>query len=289
MLRPVTISTVGSSSGANPRKAARAAAPERLDTHAGRRIFAHRSRHRALRDHVHRHGSEPADLVDREWDRDPHRHAVGERLGTVALHGVPGLHAQRHHRRVLRDDARHAVDRPADADQQRAVPDRHDHARGRAAQLFEDLLADGLVAVELGGLRAVLEERQLVRLRVLFGEVLRVVQVRADPVQLSTELLEQAELGLARLLRHEHHRPHAHALGGPGAGRAVVARRGGDHAVRAARPKRLERRQRPAPLERPELVPVLPLQEQRPSPRERGRRLLERCGRIGDSGDTDDS
>ena len=61
--------------------------------------------------------------------------------------------------------------------------------------------ADRLVAVELRRLGAVLEERQLVRRRVLARQLLRLVEVGADVAQLGPEPLEQLELGLARLLR----------------------------------------------------------------------------------------
>ena len=50
----------------------------------------------------------------------------------VALHRVPGLHAQRHHRGLLRHHPADAPDAAVHADDQRAVPDRHDHRVRRA-------------------------------------------------------------------------------------------------------------------------------------------------------------
>ena len=119
------------------------------------------------------------------------------------------------------------------ADDERAVSDRHDHPRGRPAELLEDLAADRLVAVELRRLRAVLEERELVRRGVLARQLLRLVEVGADPVKLRPQPLEQRQLGLARLLGHEHHGPHPEPLGRPGARGAVVAGGGRDDALGA--------------------------------------------------------
>ena len=115
----------------------------------------------------------------------------------------------------------------ADPGQQRAVSHRHQHRIRR--HLGQDLVGDAAVALVLGGLRAVLEERQPLRPRVLDPGRLGLVQVSAAHHQLGAEAAQQLQLRGARPLRHEHHGGHAMPGRGPGGGGAVVAGRGGDH------------------------------------------------------------
>jgi hypothetical protein len=80
-----------------------------------------------------------------------------------------GLVRERHHRCSRSDDAaaldlrRRLAKRRPDADKQRPIADRHDHARGRIRRLLKDLLADRAIAGELGRLHTVLKERKSVR------------------------------------------------------------------------------------------------------------------------------
>ena len=200
MLRPVTISDGRVVLGLELAERGERCCARALHPDTGCREVSDRAGDRALRHHRHRH-SGAAHLLDGERNGHADRHAVGEGRGAVAVHGMPGLHAERHHGRLLGHHPEHRTHAAGHADDERAVSDRHDHPRGRRSELLEDLRADRLVAVELRRLGAVLEERQLVRRRVLAGQLLRLVEIAADPVQLRPQPLEQPELGLARLFR----------------------------------------------------------------------------------------
>ena len=188
---------------------------------------------------------------DGERDRHPYRHAVRERRAAVALDGVSGGDAPSHHRRLLghHADGPGAVQAASDADEQRAVAHRHERKGRPLAQLLHDLPADLGVAVELGRLGAVLEERQALRLGEGVCPLLGFVEVRALGAQVGTQPLEEGDLGLARGLGHEDDRAHPGALGRPGRGRTVIARGGGDHGVGAALAVGVQRGDRAAPLE----------------------------------------
>ena len=176
---------------------------------------------------------------------------------------MPGLHAERHHRRLLGHDSEHAADPARDADDERAVADRDDHARRRPAELLEDLLADRRVAVELGRLGAVLEEGQPVALprapcaRPLDSSRSTLTRCSSAPSRSSSPSFASLASSGTNTTRS-----HAEPLSRPCGGGPVVAGRGGDHGVGATLPVRPERRQRSTPLERAELVHVLALQEQ---------------------------
>jgi hypothetical protein len=150
---------------------------------------------------------------------------------------------------------------------------------GPLAQLLGDLASDRRVPLELGRLGAVLEEGQPVLGRVGPSVVLGLVHVAPGLDNLGAQILEQRQLGRARLLGKEHHSAHARPLRRPRRCRAVIAGRGGDHRGRATGPKGLECRQRSTPLEGTQLVRVLALEEQATSTGEDGRRLLQRRGR----------
>jgi hypothetical protein len=150
----------------------------------------------------------------------------------------------------------HAWQRAQDADRKRAVSHWHDDRRG-FGEIIEQLLADRLIAVELRGLGAVLEEERLVLRGVRARSGLRFIHVGAGAIELGALRLNQRNLRGTRLLRYEDNRAHAGPLGRPGGGRAVIARRRG-HDDRW--PQLVEHCLRSAPLERTELVLVFALQ-----------------------------
>ena len=157
------------------------------------------------------------------------------------------------------------------ADEERAVPDRHDHPGRPLAELLGDLAADRVVAVELRRLGAVLEEREPALGGELAREVLRRVEVVADLVQLGAELLEPgrpsarlASAGTNTIARMPV-RCAAQAVAAPWLPVEAVTTASVPSVLEA-----LERRQRAAPLEGAELVPVLALQPDRVARAERG-------------------
>ena len=134
-------------------------------------------------------------------------------------------------------------------------------AAGGSPAPVEDLVPDRRVAVVLRLLGAVLEERKPSRSARALGHLLRLVEVGALEAKIGAELSIRSELRARRAFRGEHDRAHPGALCGPGRRGAVVPRGGRDD--RRPRPLAiaLDGRQRAAPLERAELVPILALEE----------------------------
>ncbi len=134
-------------------------------------------------------------------------------------------------------------------------------AAGAACALAEDLGGDRAIALLLRRLVAVFEEHEPARARERPRVVLGAVEVVAALANIRSEGRDQGQLGARGAARNEHRGVEARAPGGPGGRGAVVAGRGRDDAARSLAPILLERGQRAAPLEGPELVQVLALPE----------------------------
>jgi hypothetical protein len=182
-----------------------------------------------------------------------------------------------HDRRLLRghSDPERLRARPAELDadpaQEGTVPHRHDDGGRRPFQLLHDLGSDRAVTLVLGLLGPVLEERQVLLGRVLRAGELGLVEIGARSAYVSTEALDDRKLFATRRRGHVNDRAQPEPLRRPGRRGAVVPCRGGDDGFRAALSERLKRGQSPAPLERSELVNILP-----PSGRAPGRARASR-------------
>ena len=131
-----------------------------------------------------------AQPFDRAGDGDTNCQPVGDRVATVRLDGASRAPALVHHRSSFgrdRDLANRCADAPRHTRKQRAVPDRDDHRRGLASELLVDLLPDRRVAVDLSRLVSVHEELDAVLACELERRVLRLVEVRADLVDVGAE------------------------------------------------------------------------------------------------------
>ena len=184
-------------------------------------------------------GCDPVEDVDCIRDRHPNGEPVRERAGAVALDGRPASKlsaitgasdATTPTRSVSRERASTARPIPPSS----APLPVGTHGRGRLLQLVEELVADRGVAVELGRLGAVLEERDASPLGFRAGELLGLVHVRAFAAQLRAQRLDPGELGRARLFGDEDERREAELLRGPRGRGAVVPGRGRDDLGRPA-------------------------------------------------------
>ena len=216
-----------------------------------------------------------------ERDRDADGKPVGDRRARRRVDGHPRLVAVGHHRHVRRHHAhanhggRALCERRGDASRQGPVPDRDEHRRRRLRELVEDLVADRLIGLVLDRLRAVLEERQPLRLRPCPRGILGLVEIATGDPDVGAEPLEQPELDGGRARRQEHDSTHSDLAAGPRDRDAVIPGRGRDHARRAVAHEVLDHREGGTPLEHAELVEILPFQPEVLAPRE-GRQCCRR-------------
>ncbi len=201
-------------------KAGERGAGRALGTDPGLGVSADGTGHVSLADEQHA-ARDLAEDIDGERDRHPDGEAVGKRGAPVALDDAAGLPRLGHDGCVLRGNAdalrvgltgAHAE---ADAAEQGAVAHRHDDRARSLVELVEDLVRDCTVALVLGHLGAVLEERQAVRIGVAACLVLRRVEIRSDQLNLASELLDEGDLRLRRALRCVDERLQAEPLGCP--------------------------------------------------------------------------
>ena len=199
MFRPVTTRTIGPSTSASCGSAARAGGARALDAHPERGVGRDGAGELALA-HLQHPIDDLVQLGDRQRNGNPRGQAVGERRTAVAFDGPPRTPRERHHRRLLRDDAdaerprRAARERAADARDQRAVSDGNDDGARLLRNLLQDLFPDRRVALELRQLRPVLEERQPARVRERPRLLLGLVEVGARETQLGAEPLDVSQL-----------------------------------------------------------------------------------------------
>ena len=177
---------------------------------------------------------------------------------------------------TLRVVGRPRGDRHADAAEERSVSDRNDDGCRRLLELVEELVGDRAVALVLRRLGAVLEEGKPRLPGMAARLALGLVEVGPDEPYLGPEPLDERNLRLGRPLRRVDDGIEAHPLGCPGSRGSVVSRGGGDDGVGTGLAVGAQHRERTAPLEGPELVDVLPLEEDLAIAGERARGGLER-------------
>ena len=121
-----------------------------------------------------------------------------------------------------------ALERGAEAADERAIADRHHYGRD-LGQGAGDLGADGGGAGDDLGIRAVLDEDGSRGQALGEHDFLGRVEIAAQILQLGAEAADERDLALVAALGHAHGERQAELVAGVGHGGAVVTGRGGEH------------------------------------------------------------